>query len=1131
MLDDAISEVSLPRIDKRYLPNQSSASVPLSVVTQYSPEKKIRPIAAERWNIRKKKNEQDEYMSDFYQKYMSKCRQIEQLTNQKSAEIYNSIYCELKWANPPVAAPHIKFILKYCKHVIRHGSSIPFKHEVELGTWNMKVKGLFVEKTILKVKKMYMRLYKLIEKRDLRLNEYQNSLISKSAEMKEQNDNMLRWMMHQNHGKKDKFFTIWQLATSNKIRELQVLLAAPLKMSEYGTDGINARDPDFALTPLIYACRASHLEMVKYLLSVGANPLLKAPDGRSALHYAAAYANRDILLILLGLGMDVEERDDYECTPLDLARQNVNRKTIPTLESWNKLTSMQILPTGSMFNDSFIQDQDDEEDIFGENTANKIIPFEFQATNALDFQHMSPSLKLTTKRLNGYNPYLTNPTRVTTDYMNSQLFSLCSATLEGMSNHLQESSRIHLLSASGSNDIDREGKVNLPDTADIIPRISADQRILGTQDQTPFPTAVGTTEIKKSHEGAPNLVVEDSMQLSNTQQLQVDLIKTLEKFLTEIRLCSKHYSMCITEQFFDEGLKTLKRRWLVAKMLYKELHSPDVDNHLESSTVIDGTSKILAASEESKDMIPDADLGGSNDKFGVEEGGGKGDTESVSNQVADKEEDREGGENGDNDDDDEEEEYISLEKIASDFLKTRTNVTYVDPNESINAKEKYEKEIIPQTLPSSTTKVSQLSDKLFVEDQAFEFYDDPYRVTTLEVEVNKPSQEAEAKANSNPEFILDIMDKFSNYEHVKRLKEYAWRYENKEILDHYTVYSNTTAGNMSAASGRGSGGNSVVSDHSLTLSSWSLTINRNPAFAQLYPSMSSVGQYSMEANPHRYGNYIVRLGYELVEVLLVLKRYTEAYQAMQDCLSFYSDVLITTRILVLFQKCDVLLFGYDHWEDVGEEMSEVVMTTKMEGEDVFHTLDASMIEDQAEDLEQRSYSPLRYSHTFQGSSKVLEHSMHLSSSKLLEPSQQSIEEDHIDPVQSSSNLEGVSSSFVIGEDSAYDADVQQQVPGSMFRSSFEGQDTKEVFLQECIRSAQEAIDLSYVLSRNYLVEGYDVCQALSFISKAMERKRNVNEALRYMDEAAILSRRIRGASVETITLMIEVRYCTQLVYL
>jgi hypothetical protein len=83
--------------------------------------------------------------------------------------------------------------------------------------------------------------------------------------MKVQNDITLRWLMHQNFGKKDIFFTIWQLGSSNKIRELQVLLATPSKMVEYKEHGINSRDPDFALTPLIYACRASHTEMVRYL--------------------------------------------------------------------------------------------------------------------------------------------------------------------------------------------------------------------------------------------------------------------------------------------------------------------------------------------------------------------------------------------------------------------------------------------------------------------------------------------------------------------------------------------------------------------------------------------------------------------------------------------------------------------------------------------------------------------------------------------------------------------------------------------------------------------------------------------------------------------------------------------------
>jgi hypothetical protein len=84
---------------------------------------------------------------------MLKCRQIEINTNKKITELYNTIYSELKWSNPPVAAPHIKVILNYCKHLINNGSSIPYSNEVELATWNIKVKGLFVEKLIIKMKK------------------------------------------------------------------------------------------------------------------------------------------------------------------------------------------------------------------------------------------------------------------------------------------------------------------------------------------------------------------------------------------------------------------------------------------------------------------------------------------------------------------------------------------------------------------------------------------------------------------------------------------------------------------------------------------------------------------------------------------------------------------------------------------------------------------------------------------------------------------------------------------------------------------------------------------------------------------------------------------------------------------
>ncbi|KAJ1440889.1 ankyrin repeat-containing domain protein, partial [Ochromonadaceae sp. CCMP2298] len=87
-------------------------------------------------------------------------------------------------------------------------------------------------------------------------------------------------------------------------------------MAQYSEAGVNERDPDFGLTPFHYACRGVKLSMVSYLQSMCADIHMTTPDGRTALHLAAAYSTKEIVLYLLGECVSFEAEDNFGCTAL-----------------------------------------------------------------------------------------------------------------------------------------------------------------------------------------------------------------------------------------------------------------------------------------------------------------------------------------------------------------------------------------------------------------------------------------------------------------------------------------------------------------------------------------------------------------------------------------------------------------------------------------------------------------------------------------------------------------------------------------------------------------------------------------------------------------------------------------------
>lgn len=78
---------------------------------------------------------------------------------------------------------------------------------------------------------------------------------------------------------------------------------------------INCQD-DGGWTPLVWACEHGHIEILSYLISLGANLNLRDVEYNEALHWAAFSGSCDVLELLLNAGCDVNTVNVQGETPL-----------------------------------------------------------------------------------------------------------------------------------------------------------------------------------------------------------------------------------------------------------------------------------------------------------------------------------------------------------------------------------------------------------------------------------------------------------------------------------------------------------------------------------------------------------------------------------------------------------------------------------------------------------------------------------------------------------------------------------------------------------------------------------------------------------------------------------------------
>lgn len=592
------SSTSLPPIEPRF-GNASKVSKGL-------------PVAAERWNVEKKRIEFDEDIEKFYNAKVARCLEIDKTANEKITKLYNDTYYKVKWSNPPLPLVMQKLFTEYCKHLLKDGPKVLYPGAVDLKVWKKKLIGSVHDKNATEVEKMCKLLRDTIQKRDTELIEIQAQLISTTEKKNIKKDGTLRWMMEANVGKKDEYFTVWYLAAHGKIRELEVLLNADSKSVH-----IDDRDPDFGLTPLHYACKTVKLSMVQYLMSKGADIHLRTPDGRTALHLAAAYSTREVALELLGACIDFDAVDNYGCTALQIAVQNRNASTMEALNRWTTLTllpeemeqsnslrsppagsstSLMLSPSRSAFGTGANSIAFPE--LSGNNTAvsdapaglasemqltvfddfDPSVPWEYQPIPADTLKLMSPTLSLLTKRMNAYNMY---HIRTESNYVPTEMLS--SRDLRNISGMLHRSAN-SLLEASQA-------------TSEYPPRLQAQDSFQGTsndsvagllQEGGAAPTSsnqesfvTSTVDPQISHQPSA-LQVDTSLegygqyQPGNESEMfrssyhteEVDFASEFNECLVEIRLTTKHYALCVQENLIQEAMRSLRRRWLVAKRLW-----------------------------------------------------------------------------------------------------------------------------------------------------------------------------------------------------------------------------------------------------------------------------------------------------------------------------------------------------------------------------------------------------------------------------------------------------------------------------------------------------------------------------------------------------------------------------------
>jgi len=68
------------------------------------------PIAAERWNVQKKRLEFESEIDALYRVEIQKCISIDKASNERATKLYNEVFYKAKWSNPPLPVVQQKLV-------------------------------------------------------------------------------------------------------------------------------------------------------------------------------------------------------------------------------------------------------------------------------------------------------------------------------------------------------------------------------------------------------------------------------------------------------------------------------------------------------------------------------------------------------------------------------------------------------------------------------------------------------------------------------------------------------------------------------------------------------------------------------------------------------------------------------------------------------------------------------------------------------------------------------------------------------------------------------------------------------------------------------------------------------------
>jgi hypothetical protein len=274
----------------------------------------------------------DKELNKFRDEQSHRVRTISSKANEKAKALHEKIFFTMRWAHPRLSLAYQQLVLEYCEHLTGTSPETEFEKIDFLSAWNDKMVGTESEKVFRTVTSLYQQLAVTVTSRNANILKTNEHTAHESEKLSIRKEGSIAWKVHHTKSVRDNYWTIWYLAKHNKLPELLRILQSPDCVH------IDAFDPDHGCTALHYTCMRGHFDAAMLLLEAGANEQVASQcDGRTALHMAAAYGSRELVLELLACGAQDSATDQFGCTPLQLARQNKNTKVARTLENWNYL--------------------------------------------------------------------------------------------------------------------------------------------------------------------------------------------------------------------------------------------------------------------------------------------------------------------------------------------------------------------------------------------------------------------------------------------------------------------------------------------------------------------------------------------------------------------------------------------------------------------------------------------------------------------------------------------------------------------------------------------------------------------------------------------------------------------------